>query len=337
VFDLAYNAKDEELGQDMQLLVSVFEQCTKSELHSTPSMWLARCQEVDLIQSSLGLFVHTELIGYVDALGVRKPPLYAPHILQFHVTLSSSPESAIRLAHEGVMTAYTRNDLTAALESGSVDSVLADQPGERSSAHRSWCNILGVTSALIEVLSADDTLGRSGHFIEVEILGFVQRYGAQLTRVLGWAVEDPLTLPLLEEMGRVVKLFHVIAVAVSDTTDIQPGVADILQAFSDRTLQLLQRINYSITHPNQLINVLEPITLDERAQMEKEESGMAVDGVSQLADPGQKPLLASVVQTLLVLSRDIVLGLLIVSKADDIVVTPTSLGLQRYALLSPVS
>ncbi|KAG8906137.1 hypothetical protein FRB99_007527 [Tulasnella sp. 403] len=198
-FDLTYTSPHPDLDQDMKLLVAVFEKCTKPELHSTPSPWLSRCQEVDLIRSSLDVLL---------------------------------------------------------------------------------C-------------------------------------GAQLTKVLGWTFETPLTLTLLEEMHRTVHLFHAIAVqSMNDDQEPSGGVQAILQAFTERALLLLQQLNFVLSHPNHLSTLLEAVTPDERKQMDKEIGATPLERPAQSVDPGSHPLLASVVQKLLTIFRDVTSTLLVIGRSD---------------------
>ncbi|KAG8956510.1 hypothetical protein FRC03_010771 [Tulasnella sp. 419] len=326
-FDIAAAASSSEnqenllatLDQDIQLFVAVFDQCTRTELHATPSMWLARCQEAGLFKSSLELLVRTDILGRNGGSENQKrwSLSLAEHVLQFHVTLAAVPASAERLAHEGAMSAYCRNDLSPYLEAGAVDAIHSEFPGERSPYHRMWCTILGVTTSLVHVLGT-----HHGHFIQTEVLGFIQLYGAQLSKVLGWKVRDSLTLPLLEELDRVVGLFHGIATySTPANTQVDPGVANILQAFSERALYLVQNVNYALTHPNHLAKLLEPITFEERTQKDKEENAMSVESSLQLIDSERRPMLSALIQKLLTLSRNNIATLLIISRSDTIFTT----------------
>ncbi|KDQ15482.1 hypothetical protein BOTBODRAFT_158346 [Botryobasidium botryosum FD-172 SS1] len=327
VFDSARDKQDEELDEDMRLLVAVFEQCTRPEVYPSQSTWLATCQESDLIRASLELFVRTDISG-LSASSTARPRrqlLYSRHILHFHIALASLPAAAERLAHEGVMTAYCSNELTPHLEAGVVDATNTDLPGEWNPAHRSWCRLLSVTTALIGVLGDS-----GGHFVDTEIIGFIQLYGAQLTRVLLWNVGEPVTLPLLEEMNRVVGLFHAIASSSFVQHSAHPGAAAILQAFAERALKLLQQLNYALSHPNHLSALLEGITADERSQLEKENHS-TVDSSSELADPVKRPLLSSIIQKVLALVSNILLTLAIIGKAGDILASAEGIKIPGLA------
>lgn len=310
VFDLAYHASAPELSDDLKLLVAVFEKCTKPELHSTPSTWLARCQEVDLLRASLEVLVRSDLVGRTLAKDGPRPTPFGQHILYFHVVLARLPASAERLAQEGVISAYQKADLAPYLQAGSVTPGSNAAPGEYSSLHRAWCTMLGVSTSLTQVL------GTEGHFLSSEIVAFVQLFGGQLTRALGWTIEEPLTLPLVEEIHRVVRLFQATAAcSIVDGRDPEPGVREILGAFAERSLLLLQQLNYVLSHPNHLVTLLEPVTLEERMLLEKE-GASSIDGPVQMIDSASRPSFASLVQRLLTIVRDIASTLLIISKSD---------------------
>jgi nuclear pore complex protein Nup188 len=68
VFVAARSRSDIDLDRDMELLVAVFEQCTRPDLVTTSNFWLARCQEMDVIHASLDLYVHLDLAGRLICL-----------------------------------------------------------------------------------------------------------------------------------------------------------------------------------------------------------------------------------------------------------------------------
>ncbi|KAG9017670.1 hypothetical protein FRB90_000315 [Tulasnella sp. 427] len=310
VFDLAYNPSTFDLSDDLKLLVAVFEKCTKTELHSTPSTWLARCQEVDLLRASLEVLVRSDLVGRSQPQGGSHLPSLGQHILYFHIVLARLPASAERLAQEGVITAYQKVNLAPYLQAGAVTPISNAPPGEYSSLHRAWCTMLGVSTSLTQVL------GTEGHFLSSEIVALVQLFGAQLTRALGWTIDEPLTFPLVEEIHRVVRLFQATAsCAIMDERDPEPSVQAVLGAFAERSLLLLQQLNYVLSHPNHLVTLLEPVSLEERMLLEKEVAG-SIDGPVQMIDSATRPLIASLVQRLLIIVRDAASTLLIISKSD---------------------
>ncbi|KAJ7194723.1 hypothetical protein GGX14DRAFT_678304 [Mycena pura] len=204
VFVSARSRLDVELDRDMELLVSVFDQCTRPDINPSSTLWLIRCQETDIIRGSLDLYVHIDLVGLSDLplLLARKQPLYAPHVLLFHMTLAGIPSAAERFAGEGVLAAYSNNSLSAAISAGMVDVTLPELPTHRSPAHSTYCSMLGIISGVVTAL------GRHNHYFDAEASGLIQLYGEQISRALSWTIGDSITLPLVEELEQVVNVFY---------------------------------------------------------------------------------------------------------------------------------
>ena len=88
-FESALTRFDLDLDQDLEFLVAVFEQSTRLDVNLSPTTWLTKCQETNVIEASLRLFARTDLVGLSDLnlLRARRQPLYAAHILTFHMAL----------------------------------------------------------------------------------------------------------------------------------------------------------------------------------------------------------------------------------------------------------
>lgn len=337
VFGAARSRLDIDLDKDMELLVAVFEQCTRSDINKSSIHWLSRCQETDIIKSSLQLFVRVDLVGLSDLslLRVRRQPLYAPHVLSFHVALAGIPSAAERFASEGVLAAYSNNSISPAISAGLIDVALPELPGERSPAHRAYCSMLAVVAGVVSAL------GRHNHFFDAEASGFVQLYGDQITQSLSWTIGDPITFPLLEEIEQVVNLFYSIAASTPLAANTNPAVTKVLRVFSNHALMLLQQINYALTHPNHLASLFEPITADERAQVEKEPKGSPAASSSssspEIMDPMRRPLTARLMHQFFRLSSSIMFTLISISHADDVLMKEQEDRLLDEALVIPVS
>jgi nuclear pore complex protein Nup188 len=323
VFDSARTRVDVELDRDMQFLVAVFDQCTRPDIGSSSSFWLARCIETDVIKSSLSLFVSTDLVGLSDLplLLSRKQPLYAPHVLMFHMSLSSIPAAAERLAGEGVLTAYSDNVLSTAIKAGMIDVTLPEFPGDRSPAHRAYCSMLAIVAGVI------GALGRHNHYFDTEASGFVHLYGDQISRALSWTVGETITLPLVEEIQQVVNVFAAIANSAPTTAKADPTMTKVLRVFTARALLLLQQLNYALTHPNHLASLLEPVTAEERMQAESS---------SREQDVLKRILVIRLVDQLFQLSSAILSALVTISRADNVLIEPQEDWPSNEALLIPV-
>jgi len=315
---------DLDLDRDMELLVTVFDQCTRSDICNSSTFWLARCQETDVIRVSLELYVGIDLVGLTDLplLLSRKQPLYAPHILLFHMCLVRHYAAAERLASEGLLAAYSNNFITSAVSKGLIDVVLPELPGQRSPAHVAYCNMISIVAGVIGLL------GRSNHYFDSEACGFVQLYGDQISRTLSWTMNDPLTFPLLDEMDQVVNLFYAIASSIPSSAKPTPVVDKVLRAFTNHALRLLQQINYAISHPNHLISLFEPVTAAEKVRLDKVHSGGEVV---------KEPFVQGVVHRLHRLLSVIGVTLATVSRAESVLVASMEDWPVEEALVSPVS
>jgi nuclear pore complex protein Nup188 len=333
VFDAARTRLDVDLDADMQLLVAVFEQCTRPDINPSTSHWLTRCQETSVLQSSMELFVQTDLSGLsiLQHTRARKQALYAPHILTFHIAFASIQSSAERLASERVLVAYSNSSMTMALTSGSVDVTLSELPGERSPAHWAYCVMLSVVSGVIS------SLGWQKHFFEAEAGGFIQLCGNQITRALSWTVGDPVTLPLVEEMERVVNFFYSIASSAPPEGHRNEATQKILSIFSTKALLLLQQLNYTLSHPNHLASLVDPVTTEERMQLDRDSRAQPSQSIaSEIIDPVSRPFLAKLMHRFYNLTSNIVCTLIAMSSAEDVLRGSQYLP-PRSALVVPVS
>ena len=332
-FDSARTRLDLDLDRDMELLVAVFEQCTRPDVSASSLPWLMRCQETDVIKSSLELLVRTDITGISDLplLRARRLPLYSPHIFLFHMALVSIPSGAERFASEGVLAAYSNNSISAAISDGLIDVVLPELPGERSPAHKAYCYMFSIAAGVV------CALGNQHHFFSADACGMIQLYGKQIARALSWSIGDPITLPLLEEMEQTVNLFYAIAESVPPTsTNPNPVVTKVLRVFSTRALVFLQQLNYALTHPNHLARLLEPVTPEERAAIEKEPMDSSLSQLDMM-DLRKHPLTARLVHTMFRLCSSIVSTLVSVSRAYDVLLKEQEEWPLHEALIVPVS
>lgn len=324
VFTTARSRLDADVDWDMELLVSTFDQGIRSDINPSPMFWLVKCQETDVIRMSLDLYSHIDLVGLTDLslLHSKKQPLYAPHVLQFHMALARSATAAERLASEGILTAYSNNFISSAISSGHISVVLPELPGERSPAHVAYCSMIAVVAAIFTAL------GRHNHYFDADVCGFVQLYGEQLARALRWTIEDPITFPLLEETEQVVNLFYAVTANSPPTQQSKPAMEKISRFFTTHALNLLQQLNYAISHPNHLASMLEPVTADERSQLEKEKPS---------TDPLKRPLVMQLLHRLFRLSSNILGTLIVISKADFVLLKLREEWPIQEALIVPVS
>lgn len=307
IFVLARAKKDVEIAQDLTLAVAVLSQIVHSPFVPPPSIWLAYCQSVDFFRRAFELFVH------MDQLDGR--PLYAQLVLDLCLAMASStPRAAEQMALEGLMTALTNNALTASAEAGSI-SVLSME-GERTAQHELW------TSMLALVVSLVSALGDSTQFVEQEVTGFVRLYGAQIAVSMGWNADSPLTFAGLEETQNAVALMYGLVHRAG-------GQSPVMPVFADQALNLLQQIVYAILHPNHLSILIEPVTAEERAWLDKDHSEAETD----LA---KRPVVGSVTMALVKLARVIVDSLLAYTQAFTVLTKESSEWRTDRAIVIPV-
>ncbi|KAF9029989.1 hypothetical protein BDZ89DRAFT_1064957 [Hymenopellis radicata] len=226
VFTSAPTRRDLELDLDMELLVSVFEQCTRSDISKSSTPWLTKCQQHDVIDASLQLFSQIDLVGLSDInlLVNRRMPLYVPHLLLFHTALASIPSAAEVLAGKGLLAAYINSAISPAVSAGLIDTTIPELSRQRSPAHYVYCSMISIVSGVIS------SLDRQHNYFGL--------YSGQIARALSWSVGD--------EIEQVVHLSSV-------ASHRSPVVEKTLRFFTPRALHLLQ----------QLASLFEPVTEDE--------------------------------------------------------------------------
>ncbi|KIM22527.1 hypothetical protein M408DRAFT_332895 [Serendipita vermifera MAFF 305830] len=308
-----------EIDRDMELLVTVFEQSTRPELHTSPRLWLERVQELNLARSSLELLTKCDIGGNLvdgETLRAYHYPLYARHMLALQLCLSSMEAPAETLALSGAISAYSNLSIASDLTVGTLNAFHPELPGERNPGQLAWCNLLAIVTALV------GSAGKaSSHFIETEVTSFIQLYGAQISRALEWNVGQPLSSATLEELEAVMRLFNAISLGTNPRSAADIQAKTILQTFAEKGLTLLQHINYALSHPNHFASLFEAITADERRALDKE-VGQAVgmSSVYELLDADKRPFIASLTQRMHVVVRDILSTLVIVNQGDEVVI-----------------
>ncbi|KAH9939314.1 uncharacterized protein BXZ73DRAFT_99515 [Epithele typhae] len=328
-FDRARFSLDQDVEQDMELLVAVFEQCTRPDLNPSATLWLARCQETDVVRASLQLFSHMDLVGLSDValLRTRKAPLYTPHVLTFHMAMAGITSAAERLASEGLIGAYVENAISPATRQGKIDVAIPELLGEQSPAHRAYCSMLAI------VAGVTTALGRHSQFFESEVCGLLQFFGEQIHRALSWTIDDTLTLPLLEEIEQVVNVYAAVAQGASSSSS--DAAKRVLRDFSVNALLLLQQINYALTHPNHLASVFEPVTAEERTAFEADRASQSM--TTEVVDPMRRPFLARLVHRLYRLSSTLLSALIDISGAETVLLGEPEEWQVSQALIVPHS
>ncbi|TIA85954.1 hypothetical protein E3P99_03844 [Wallemia hederae] len=267
-------ASDEEFD----LLVVTFMAVVKSPLAPSVAYWLPLLVEADVIRLSLDVLSKIALnpasqpppedaMVEDDAEVQNTPkPLFLQAVIDLHLILCSVPQAAERMALDGLVAAYSASTLANLAEQGAVLSYDPAYVGTRNPWHTAWCRMLSVLTSLINVL------GGSSQFIDIEIIGFIQLGGSQLANALSWNTETPFNLATIEEVKLTISLFVSIANSehyaqnTSYGQRSQPSKA-VLHAFNIRAMYLLQQLTYGLTHPHLILQLVEPITSNERERL----------------------------------------------------------------------
>ncbi|GAA5965963.1 hypothetical protein JCM8115_004778 [Rhodotorula mucilaginosa] len=299
---LSRASKDVTLEQDLALATAVLTQLLRSPFLPAAPVWLAQMHALDLLRSAF------EVLVFMD-VGADGRPLYALHVIDLCLALATtSPRAAEQLALDGVMTALTNNALTAAAEAGAI-ALVSPTEATRTVQHEIWTAMLRLVVALISAL------GETTRFVEQDVTGFVRLYGQQFVRALEWTSDAPVTLAGLEELGAVVSIMHGVAHASAATRATTPAAASssssssnnnnspvnaVARVFVEQSLHLLQHVVYALLHPNHLAALIEGLSAEERARLDKENNGTIDDDVER------RPIAALVTGKVLQLARDIV-------------------------------
>ena len=308
LFVRAQVTQGQELASDLSLAVGVLGQLIRSNGAPTPSLWLSYCQTSSLFHVAFDVFARMD--------GVDGRPLYAQSVLDLCISMAAfTPRAAESMAVEGIMAALTNNALTAQVEAGAIIIVSAD--GQRTPQHEIWTSILALVVALVSAL------GGSTQFVQQEVTGFVRLYASQIRSALSWIADSRLTLAGLEELDLTISLLH--GVVGSSAGVVSKSIASI---YFDSSLFLLQQIVYSVLHPNQLISLVEPVTLEEQAWLE----GKGTTGEGDASESQVR----SVVFALLRIATKIVDSLLLYTYAVETLTRDSSEWKVEGAIISPV-
>ncbi|TIB87282.1 hypothetical protein E3Q19_03656 [Wallemia mellicola] len=328
-------ANDEEFD----LLVMAFMAIVKSEHSPVIAFWLSLLVESDVIVLSLDVLnriamhkpvqqqnANEDAMQEDEILENPQPliskPFFLQSIVDLHLILATFPQAAERMALDGLVAAYSSSTLAGMAEEGNVLSYDPAYIGSRNPWHTAWCRMLSVLISLVNVL------GASSQFIDIEIIAFIQLCGSQLANALSWSTDSSFNLPMIEELKLTIGIF--VSIANSEHYSLnsayghrsQPSKA-VLHAFNIRAMYLLQQLTYALTHPQMLLQLVDPITAAERERM------------NAAGDSGGE-FLESLVVSLIGITNDVLFG---VTLALD---SLTVLGRQRpewpsesYALVQP--
>lgn len=269
--------------EELTLVCSVLEVLIRSDVSLAPHFWLNQLQENGVLPACVTLLRRAprredvEAEQNVDKSGnITQAPVFMPAILPLLLAMASQQQPAEQAVLAGLMTALTSNALSPFLESGSVaPSAIPGLGG--NPAHVCWVTMLRLVVSVVENFDGDDQTGTatwaaaSTRFIEMELMGFVRLYGAQLGRALsfspltsarlasrpmgvnGGGATTLISLSQLHELHATCRLFLVMA---SADAFAEGSGREVLSTFAQKTSGILQQLIHLIQRPHQLASLL---------------------------------------------------------------------------------
>ncbi|KAF8980374.1 hypothetical protein BGZ46_004301 [Entomortierella lignicola] len=230
------------------ILLALLEELCHPVWNPHPALWIPILRNEDVFRYNLQLCARSISSGDFESR-----PSYFEGSLNFLLALANVPEMAAYLCDAGVMSMVTHNGLTPLIQRGEINHL--DEPhGDRGNWHYAWCMMLATVTSLLRSMNSSDA------FLQL-LIGFIQLYGNQLSKGLETSTDQPLTSAKLEEMERITMLFYELSKHDSRLESL--GGGDILKAFVDRSLFILQHAVHLFTHPHTLASVIVPITKTE--------------------------------------------------------------------------
>ncbi|KAG0025206.1 hypothetical protein BGZ81_007329 [Podila clonocystis] len=248
------------LGQHDQsnilvVLLALLEEICRPVWSPHPALWIPILRSVEVFRLTLQLCARS-----FSTADYESRPSYFEGSLNLLLALANVPEMAEHLMEAGIMSTFVHNGLSPLLQRGEINH-LDEAHGDRGDWHQAWCMILATVTGLLRHLSSRETFIQS-------LIGFIHLYGNQISKGLDSSTDRPLTSAKLEEMERITMLFYELAKNEA-RLDVLGG-GDLLKAFFDRSLFILQHAIHLFTHPHTLASVIVPIT---RAEHKEKEAG----------------------------------------------------------------
>ncbi|KAG0293960.1 hypothetical protein BGZ96_002010 [Linnemannia gamsii] len=236
------------------VLLALLEEICHPVWNPHAGLWIPILRNLDVVRLNLQLCAHSVSTGQFDSR-----PSFFEGSLNFLLALANVPEMAAYLCDAGVMSMLTHNGLTASLQGGEIEH-LDEAHGDRGNWHQAWCMYLAIVTRLLRSMSSSDA------FMQL-LIGFIQLYGNQISKGLDTSTDRPMTSAKLEEMERITMLFYELS---KHDVRLEPlGGEEVLKAFFDRSLFILQHAVHLFTHPHTLASLTRAVT---RAEHKNQES-----------------------------------------------------------------
>ncbi|KAG0346587.1 hypothetical protein BG004_001341 [Podila humilis] len=271
------------------VLLALLEELCRPVWSPHPSLWIPILRNTEVFRLNLHLCNRSFSTGDYE----NRPPFFEGS-LNLLLALANVPEMAGYLVEAGVMSMFVHNGLSPHLQRGDINH-LDEAHSDRGNWHQAWCMMLATVTGLLRHMSSSEAFMQS-------LIGFIHLYGNQISKGLDSSTDRPLTSAKLEEMERITMLFYELS-RHEPRLDVLGG-GEILRAFFDRSLFILQHAIHLFTHPHTLASVIVPIT---RVEHNEKEAGQgstlvtAIEGklaaVSNIEWPFRKTMIAPISNT----------------------------------------
>ncbi|KAJ3357052.1 hypothetical protein HDU91_005460, partial [Kappamyces sp. JEL0680] len=246
-------SRDEE-----SLVTSLMLEMLRPDSGASTSVWLPCFEKYQILPVLMNAFSTWQLHSKQNLCG------FPEKALQLILSMSCYPSSASLLASGGVVASFCNNNFTRELLEGHATPY---DGMEMKLTHRVWCLMLSIIANLVTFLQGD------GHFLE-SVIGFLRLYHGQI--VFSLYNNDPLTLASLVEIERISGLYC----RVSESLELRRTRLTVAQAetmleipilneFQGFALQILADYVYLFKNPHDLGNRIQPISRQERIQVEQ--------------------------------------------------------------------
>ncbi|KAF9929842.1 hypothetical protein FBU30_001155 [Linnemannia zychae] len=239
------------------VLLALLEEICHPIWNPHPGLWIPIMMNLDVVGLDLQLCARSVLTGQYD-----NRPSFFEGGLNLLLSLANIPEMAAYLCEAGIMSMLTHNGLTASLQRGDIEHMNLTH-GDRGNWHQAWCMYLAIVTNLLRSMSSSDA------FMQL-LIGFIQLYGNQISKGLDTSTDRPLTSAKLEEMERITMLFYELSKHEVRLETL--GGGEVLKAFFDRSLFILQHAVHLFNHPHTLASVIRPVTRSEHKSHEAKDN-----------------------------------------------------------------
>ncbi|KAH7056502.1 nucleoporin subcomplex protein binding to Pom34-domain-containing protein [Linnemannia elongata] len=239
------------------VLLALLEEICHPVWNPHAGLWIPIMRNLDVVRLNLQLCAHSVSSGQFD-----NRPSFFEGSLNLLLALANVPEMAAYLCDAGVMSMLTHNGLTMFLQRGDIEH-LDEAHGDRGNWHQAWCMYLAIVTSLLRSMSSSDA------FMQL-LIGFIQLYGNQISKGLDTSTDRPITSAKLEEMERITMLFYELS---KHDIRLEPlGGEEVLKAFFDRSLFILQHAVHLFTHPHTLASLTRAVTRAEHKHQESSDN-----------------------------------------------------------------